>query len=106
MEGAAEEEEELKTKRIPKHSEAREQKPFFSTIDTNCMLAQLRGTCETSKSDQIHWRYAKISRSSLHILHFLQAAKAGGAGGLGAFVPAVVVLGLAIAAYFFLNNNA
>eukprot|EP00434_Breviolum_minutum_P034773 symbB.v1.2.030780.t3/scaffold3506.1/size55141/3 len=53
MEGAAEEEEELKTKRIPKHSEA---------------------------------------------------AKAGGAGGLGAFVPAVVVLGLAIAAYFFLNN--
>ena len=42
----------------------------------------------------------------LCILHFLQAAKAGGAGGLGAFVPAVVVLGLAIAAYFFLNNNA
>ena len=41
----------------------------------------------------------------LCILHF-QAAKAGGAGGLGAFVPAVVVLGLAIAAYFFLNNNA
>lgn len=53
MEGAAEEEEELKTKRVPKHSEA---------------------------------------------------AKAGGAGGIGAFVPAVVVLALAIAAYFFLNK--
>eukprot|EP00490_Sorites_sp_Unknown_P029157 CAMPEP_0114644458 /NCGR_PEP_ID=MMETSP0191-20121206/3969_1 /TAXON_ID=126664 /ORGANISM="Sorites sp." /LENGTH=137 /DNA_ID=CAMNT_0001856903 /DNA_START=63 /DNA_END=476 /DNA_ORIENTATION=- len=54
MAGAAEEEEEeLKTKRIPKHSEA---------------------------------------------------AKASGAGGLGAFVPAVVVLALAAAAYFFLKK--
>jgi len=33
-----------------------------------------------------------------------EAAKAGGAGGIGAFVPAVVVLALAIAAYFFLNK--
>ena len=36
--------------------------------------------------------------------HAEAAAKSGAAGGLGAFVPAVLVLALAAAAYFFLNK--
>ena len=36
--------------------------------------------------------------------HAEAAARSGGGGGLGAFIPAVLVLGLAVAAYFFLNK--
>ena len=36
--------------------------------------------------------------------HAEAAMRSGGGGGLGAFVPAILVLGLAIGAYFFLNK--
>ncbi len=50
----------------------------------------------------IHRRYGSCFS---HVFTCIfEAARAGGAGGLGAFVPAVVVLALAIAAYFFLNK--